>query len=116
MVKYVKEFGFAVLAGMAISVGCVVYLSVQNPVAGSILFSVGLLTVLAICILPFLRLGVHYLVYRLTAALCATVCSGPEVKLIDDIGSAFALLLGLVGGGGLILYVSLIAAVKGVAA
>ena len=76
----------------------------------------GLLTVLAICILPFLRLGVHYLVYRLTAALCATVCSGPEVKLIDDIGSAFALLLGLVGGGGLILYVSLIAAVKGVAA
>lgn len=46
MVKYVKEFAFAVLAGMAISVGCVVFLSVQNPVAGSILFSVGLLTVL----------------------------------------------------------------------
>lgn len=46
MVKYLKEFAFAVLAGVAISIGCVVYLSVQNPVAGSILFSVGLLTVL----------------------------------------------------------------------
>ena len=64
----------------------------------------------------FDRLGIHYLVYRLTAALCATVCPGPEAKLIDDIGSATALLLGLVGGGGLILYISLIAAVKGVAA
>lgn len=46
MKKYFKEFLFAVLAGMAISVGCVVYLSVDNAVAGSILFSVGLLAVL----------------------------------------------------------------------
>lgn len=46
MKKYFKEFLFAVLAGMAISVGCVVYLSVANAVAGSILFSIGLLAVL----------------------------------------------------------------------
>ncbi len=46
MVKYLKEFALAVLAGMAISIGCIVYLSVENPVAGSLLFSVGLLTVL----------------------------------------------------------------------
>lgn len=44
--KHLKEFGLAVLAGMAISIGCVVFLSVENAVAGSILFSVGLLTVL----------------------------------------------------------------------
>lgn len=46
MVKTLKDFALAVLAGMAISIGCVVYLSVENAVAGSILFSVGLLTVL----------------------------------------------------------------------
>ncbi len=46
MVKHLKEFSFAVLAGMAISIGCVVFLSVENAVAGSILFAVGLLTVL----------------------------------------------------------------------
>ncbi len=45
--KYIKDFALSVLAGMAISIGCVVYLSVENTVAGSILFSVGLLTVLA---------------------------------------------------------------------
>lgn len=74
----------------------------------------GLLTVLAICILPFLRLGVHYLLYKLSAALCATVCPGPVAALVDDIGSAFALLMGLVGGGGFILYVALITSVKAV--
>lgn len=46
MVKHLKEFSFAVLTGMAISIGCVVFLSVENAVAGSILFSIGLLTVL----------------------------------------------------------------------
>ncbi len=46
MKKYFKEFLFAVLAGVAISIGCVVYLSVSNAVAGSILFSIGLLAVL----------------------------------------------------------------------
>ncbi len=46
MVKHLKEFSYAVLAGMAISIGCVVFLSIENPVAGSILFAVGLLTVL----------------------------------------------------------------------
>jgi len=74
----------------------------------------GLLTVLALCVLPFLQLGAHYLLYRLSAALCATVCPGPEAGLIDAIGSAFALLLGLVGGGGLILFVSIVTAMRGV--
>lgn len=46
MVKHLKEFSFSVLAGMAIAVGCVVFLSVENAVIGSVLFSVGLLTVL----------------------------------------------------------------------
>ena len=46
MVKYVKEFGFAVLAGMAISVGGGGYLSVQDPGAGAGLWGGGLGTVL----------------------------------------------------------------------
>lgn len=42
-----RDLALAVLAGFAISIGCVVYLSVENAVAGSILFSVGLLCVLS---------------------------------------------------------------------
>jgi formate/nitrite transporter FocA (FNT family) len=46
IIKYIKDFLLSVLAGMAISIGCVVFLSVENSVIGSILFSVGLLTIL----------------------------------------------------------------------
>ena len=73
---------------------------------------VGLLAVLAICLSPFLRLGVHYLVYKCAAALTATVLPGPVAGLIDGIGSAFALILGMVGGGGMILYVALITSIR----
>jgi formate/nitrite transporter FocA (FNT family) len=45
--KYLKNFWSAVLAGMAISVGCIVFLSVENKNIGSLLFAVGLLTILA---------------------------------------------------------------------
>ena len=55
----------------------------------------GTLVVLSICLAPFLRMGVHYLVYRLTAALAATVWDGGLIGLIDAIGGAFALELGM---------------------
>ena len=44
--KYLKEFIFAILAGIAISIGCVIFLSVPDKLAGSILFATGLLTIL----------------------------------------------------------------------
>ena len=47
MIKYLKEFCSAVLAGVAISSGGVVFLSVDNKVIGSFLFALGLLTILA---------------------------------------------------------------------
>ncbi len=55
----------------------------------------GTLVILGVCLLPFLRMGVHYLVYKLTAALCATISGGSLTKLIDAIGGAFALELGM---------------------
>jgi stage III sporulation protein AE len=75
---------------------------------------VGLLAVLAVCLIPFLRLGVHYLVYKGAATLTATVINGPMAGLMDSIGSAFALMLGLVGGGGMILYIALITSIQAV--
>lgn len=55
----------------------------------------GTLVILGVCLIPFLRMGVHYLVYKLTSALCATVSGGPLTELIDAIGGAFALELGM---------------------
>ena len=44
--KYLQDFFLSVLAGIAISIGCIVFLTIENPVMGSLLFSIGLLTVL----------------------------------------------------------------------
>ncbi len=72
----------------------------------------GMLAVLAMCIAPFLQLGIHYLAYKLTAALAATVSGGRVAGLIDGIGGAFGLVLGMTGSCALLLLVSMISAIS----
>ena len=45
--KCIKDFALSILAGIAINIGCVIFLSIENKVIGAVLFAVGLLTVLA---------------------------------------------------------------------
>ena len=73
---------------------------------------VGLLVVLTICLTPFLHLAMQYLIYKVTAALCAAVARPKLCGLIDAIGGAFGLVLGMTGASALILLVSLISAVS----
>lgn len=75
----------------------------------------GLLVVLAICITPFLRLGLHYLTYKVAAAITATIASPRLSQLVDSIGSAFGLVLGMTGACALLLLFSLVSAVTAVA-
>lgn len=44
--KHLRDLAMATLAGVAISISCIVFLTIENPIIGSLLFSVGLLTVL----------------------------------------------------------------------
>lgn len=74
----------------------------------------GLLVVLAVCLTPFLRLALQYLVYKAAAALCAVVAQPRLSGLIDAIGSAFGLVLGMTGAGALVLLVSLVSAIAAV--
>ena len=74
----------------------------------------GLLVVLAICITPFLRLAVQYLIYKVTAALCAAIAQPRLSQLIDAIGSAFGLVLGMTGACALVLLFSIVSAVSAV--
>ena len=76
----------------------------------------GMLVVLAICLTPFLQLAVQYLVYKVTAALCAAVAQPRLTQLIDAIGGAFGVVLGMTGAGALVLLVSLVSAISAVAA
>lgn len=76
----------------------------------------GLLAVLAICIGPFLQLALHYLTYKLAAALTGTVADPRLSGLLDSIGGAFGLVLGMTGACAMLLLFSLVSAVTAVAA
>lgn len=107
------------LAGMVPVVGSILSDAAETVVAGAGVLKgtvgvLGLLTVLAICLTPFLQLGLHYLAYKCAAVLSATAAPGFAAGLIDAVGSAFALMVGMVGGSGVILYVALVTSVKAV--
>ncbi|MGI5986190.1 MAG: stage III sporulation protein AE [Oscillospiraceae bacterium] len=74
----------------------------------------GFLAVAAICITPFLTLGAHYLVYKGTSALSEALTEKRMGELISDIGTAFGMLLGLVGAGSIMLFFSVISSMKAV--
>ena len=73
----------------------------------------GLLAVLCVCLLPFLRLGVHYLLYKATAGLAGALSSPRLTGLISGLGTAFGLVMGLLGAGAAILFLSILSSLKG---
>lgn len=74
----------------------------------------GILAVLAVFLAPFLRIGVHYLVLKLTAALCAVFGTKAMTELIGDFASAMGLLLAMTGSGCLLVLISTVCFLKGV--
>ena len=68
----------------------------------------GTVAVLMMCLVPFLRLGVQYLAYKFTAALAAAVADSRTAGLIDAIGGAFGLILGMTGAMALLQLVALV--------
>ena len=57
----------------------------------------GMLAVLAAVALPVLRLGMRVLLYKAVAAVAAAVSGGRLAKMLEGIGNACSMLLGLVG-------------------
>ena len=74
----------------------------------------GMLAVLAICIVPFLRLGIHYLTFKVTAAVCGCIGPGRLDRLTDALSSAMGMLLGMTGVSALMLIISVVCSMKAV--
>lgn len=72
----------------------------------------GTLVILGACIVPFLKLGVQYLLLKLASFVTASVVPEPLVKLVDALGSAFGLVLGMTGAGALLLLISVASSVS----
>ena len=74
----------------------------------------GLLAVLAVCLVPFLTLGIRYLVFKAAGALAGVVSGGRLARLIDGIGGACGMILSLVGVEAVFLFISILSLIKAV--
>ena len=72
----------------------------------------GMLAVLAVCLTPFLHMAVQYLVYKLTAFLAGVTANESLSGLIDALGGAFGLVLGMTGSCALLLLISITSSVS----
>ena len=74
----------------------------------------GIFAVLAIFLEPFLKIGIHYLMLKLTAAACGVFGCKEMTDLIGDFSEAMGLLLAMTGSVCLMLLISMVCFLKGV--
>lgn len=74
----------------------------------------GILAVLALFLGPFLKIGIHYLLLKLTAAICGIFGTKAMTGLVEDVSSAMGMLLGITGSMCLLLLISTVCFLKGV--
>lgn len=74
----------------------------------------GLLAILSVWLAPFIRIGVQYLLLKLTAALCAIFGAKQPSKLIEEFSGVMGLLLGIIAAMCMLLLVSTVCLMRGV--
>lgn len=72
----------------------------------------GMLAVLALCLSPFLQMAVQFLLYKLTAFLAGVSASEALGTLIDALGGAFGMMLGMTGSCAMLLLISITSSVS----
>lgn len=73
----------------------------------------GVTALLAVCVTPFLQIGIQYLVLKLTAALCGVFGVKQASDIVGDFSSAMGLLLGMTGAVCIMLMISVTCFMKG---
>ena len=107
-----KTAKFAI-SGVVPVVGSILADATETVVAGAMVVKnsigvVGMLTILSICLTPFLVLAVNYFLFKAAAALSAPMCEPRLGKLVDQIGGGFGLVLGMTGAAALLLFISIV--------
>lgn len=74
----------------------------------------GLFAILAIWIGPFLQIGSHYLLLKVTGAVCSVFAGKESTELVQGFSTALGLLLAMTGAICLMLLISLVCFLKGV--
>ncbi|MBE6984009.1 MAG: hypothetical protein E7434_00070 [Ruminococcaceae bacterium] len=107
----------AAVSGMIPVVGSIVSDASESLIASASMLKssvgvFGMLAVMGICIVPFLRVGIQYLMLKVTSAVSGTVGLEPHVKLLKHFSQAMGYLLGMCGAYVLMLLISSVCFLK----
>ena len=75
---------------------------------------VGVMSVAAVCVTPYLQLAVHYALYKLAAGIAESFADKRVGRLIGGFADVYGFLLGMVGVASLILFLSIVSSMKAV--
>ncbi len=105
-------------AKMAVSgavpvVGGIISDATETMLSGALLLKntvgvFGMLCIAAICIVPFLKVGINYLLFKAGTAVLSPICNNSLIQLVGGIGDSFGLLLGMLGTCSAILFFELV--------
>ncbi len=73
----------------------------------------GIFAVLAVCVGPFVQIGAHYLLLKMTGAVSNVFGHKPSAELIQDFSSGMGFALAMTGTAGMLLLISLVCYMKG---
>ena len=73
---------------------------------------VGVIVILGICIIPIIKIGILTIVYSLTSAVVQPIADEKIVKLLDEMGGVFKLLLGILCSLSVLLIIGVTMVVK----
>jgi len=75
----------------------------------------GILAIIAVFVGPFLKIGAQYIMLKVTGAMCTMLSDKKEAELIKDFSSGMGMVLGMSGTVGLLLMISVVCFMKGMA-
>lgn len=108
----VKAAKFALNSSVPL-VGSILSGATDSVLAGAVILKnslgvFGMLCVCAICLVPFLRIGVNYLVFKIGAAVLSPICPKSLGGLVDGIADSMGMILGMLGSCSAILFFELV--------
>lgn len=72
----------------------------------------GMITVLSLCASPLVISGLNYLVFKATSAVASAMNTGQIAALTGSIGTAFGMIVGLIGTCGIMMFISIISCIR----
>ena len=74
----------------------------------------GILAIFAVCVSPFLQIGIQYILLKVSGAVCNIFGPKPVVKLIEDFGTGMGFAVAITGSMCIMLLISLVCFLRGI--